>query len=664
MDRTDTPDAEETPLLFDKRKPVQDKLTKYGIIAILLIWGTVLLFRVIPSLPGRKFKLAHSKTTKNGLQKISFENVRKDLFKPKMQSLQWLNTPEAKENDKGLYVANIDDRYVIKSVFDRGYSESLLNSKNFTFQGVEYKVDSMAAAPDLSQLIIRTNTKQNWRHSTFGSYFVYNKTSEEFHHIGDDIALAKWSPNSVDMVYIQGNNMYLYSTESHTTVETITSDGDARVFNGKPDWVYEEEVLESDCALWWSPDGQYIAFFKIDESQVKEFTIPYYVQDKDDLYPEMKTIKYPKSGTPNPDVDLWIYSIKEKDSFPVNVNHLSRESSPVLITEVVWVGEENLIMKISDRSSDILKVVLVDTLNKESQLVRKNPSEGGWWEITHNTLYIPKNDTLDRFHNGYVDLFPVDGFNHLVYFSSFNSSKPIILTRGEWEVVGGPLAFDHELNRIYFIATRKSSIERHVYYVELHKPEEIHPVTDTLSRGVYGISFSAGARFALLSYRGPKVPYQKIIDFKSKENLDFGELDGNILGKTLYYLEKNEKLREILKEYDVPKKEFKELNLGKDDDGEDILVNAFEILPNDFNPKLKDYYPVFFYAYGGPNSQQVLQGFSIGFNEVVASQLNAIVVVVDGRGTGFKGKRFRSLVRDNLGEYEAIDQISAAKLAL
>ena len=98
------------------------------------------------------------------------------------------------------------------------------------------------------------------------------------------------------------------------------------------------------------------------------------------------------------------------------------------------------------------------------------------------------------------------------------------------------------------------------------------------------------------------------------------------------------------------------------DQGEDIVVNSYEILPNDFNPKLKNHYPVFFYAYGGPNSQQVLKTFSIGFNQVVASQLNAIVVVVDGRGTGFKGKHFRSLVRDNLGDFEARDQISAAKL--
>ncbi|CAI4507570.1 CFS_G0023670.mRNA.1.CDS.1 [Saccharomyces cerevisiae] len=486
----------------------------------------------------------------------------------------------------------MNDSYVVKSVYDDSYNSVLLEGKTFIHNGQNLTVESITASPDLKRLLIRTNSVQNWRHSTFGSYFVYDKSSSSFEEIGNEVALAIWSPNSNDIAYVQDNNIYIYSAISKKTIRAVTNDGSSFLFNGKPDWVYEEEVFEDDKAAWWSPTGDYLAFLKIDESEVGEFIIPYYVQDEKDIYPEMRSIKYPKSGTPNPHAELWVY------------------------------------IKTTDRSSDILTVFLIDTIAKTSNVVRNESSNGGWWEITHNTLFIPANETFDRPHNGYVDILPIGGYNHLAYFENSNSSHYKTLTEGKWEVVNGPLAFDSMENRLYFISTRKSSTERHVYYIDLRSPNEIIEVTDTSEDGVY--------------------------DKKCAK--------GNVLGKSLYYLEKNEVLTKILEDYAVPRKSFRELNLGKDEFGKDILVNSYEILPNDFDETLSDHYPVFFFAYGGPNSQQVVKTFSVGFNEVVASQLNAIVVVVDGRGTGFKGQDFRSLVRDRLGDYEARDQISAASL--
>ncbi|CCD23911.1 dipeptidyl aminopeptidase NDAI_0C02510 [Naumovozyma dairenensis CBS 421] len=663
---------------FARRKQFLDRTTKLGIILVLLIWGTILLLKNIPKLtndgnndkknqpPHRKFKLPNPNVTEDGLSKILYENIKNETFKPVFHSLQWISNSDDSNShdDKGLYVATINDSYVIKSVFDKDYSQTLLENKQFSYSGENLTVDYFSASPDLKYLLIRTNSKKNWRHSSFGTFFIYDKDAEEekkFHKLGDNIALAQWSPNSIDIAYVQNNNIYLYSVAECKITATITDDGNSRIFNGKPDWVYEEEVLETDRALWWSPKGDYLAFFKTDETKVEEFTIPYYVQNPDDIYPEMRPIKYPKSGTPNPTVDLWIYNLVDQSSHPTDVNlqHMHAES-PVLITEVKWINNESLIAKISDRSSDILKVLLIDADLKKTEMVRENPSEGGWWEITHNTMPIPKDSSHNRSEHGYIDIFPINGFNHLVYYSPATSNEPIVLTNGSWEVVSGPLAFDAELNRVYFIATiESSSTQRHLFYVELNNPQEIIQVSDVKNGGVYSASFSSGSKFALLTYRGPRLPYQKIIDLRSKERDQ--EIEGNVIGETLYYLEKNEKLQEILSEYDIPQKKVKLLNLGKDDDGDNIIANAFEILPNGFNPDLQDYYPVFFYAYGGPNSQQVQESFSVGFNEVVASQLGAIVVVVDGRGTGFKGKKFRSLVRDNLGEFEAIDQIAAAK---
>ncbi|EDO16374.1 hypothetical protein Kpol_1051p23 [Vanderwaltozyma polyspora DSM 70294] len=647
----------------------RDSLLRYTrplFIITLLVWGIVVLLKIIQNFTGindgnsdDKYHLPNPLVTNDGSLKVSFENVRNGTFQPVYHSLQWIKNVNNNDDDNGLYLTDANNTFAIRSVFDKDYEQVLLNSKTFKYQGSNFSVDSLVASPNLEQLLIRTNTVSNWRHSTFGSYFVYDKNSEVFYLIGDNIALAEWSPNSYDIAFVQDNDIYIYSTKAHSVVNRVTDDGSSQIFNGKPDWVYEEEVFEGDRALWWSIDGSYLAFARIDETKVGEFILPYYVQHEDDIYPEMRTIKYPKSGTNNPDIDILIYDTYHKSTFKADIN-LGSKISPVLLTEVIWVGNDTVLAKTTDRSSDILTVLLINAKEQTTNTARVHSSDDGWWEITHTTMFIPSDASKGRLEDGYIDVLPINGYNHLVYFTPSNSSKPIVLTEGSWEVVNGPSVFDNETGDIYFIGTKKSSTERHIYGVNINSPKKVYEVTDTTKPGVFTISFSSGAKAALLTYMGPSIPYQKIVDLKAIQK--DSEIRGNTKGRTLYYLEENDILQENMKKYSVPVKTFDSLHLGNDSYGNEVIANSFEIVPNDFDPKRKDYYPVFFYAYGGPNSQQVLQTFSVGFNEVVASQLGAFVVVVDGRGTGFKGQNFRSIVRDNLGDLEAVDQIAAASI--
>lgn len=74
-------------------------------------------------------------------------------------------------------------------------------------------------------------------------------------------------------------------------------------------------------------------------------------------------------------------------------------------------------------------------------------------------------------------------------------------------------------------------------------------------------------------------------------------------------------------------------------------------------------YPVLFSVYGGPGSQRVNYQFGRGtWEDYLACSLQYIVVTVDGRGTGFKGRKLRNVVKSKLGLYETVDQIAAAKL--
>ncbi|CCK73000.1 dipeptidyl aminopeptidase KNAG_0M01470 [Huiozyma naganishii CBS 8797] len=659
------------------RRPLWSHVVRLALLSLLIIWGSVLVLKSINQLMGHggksggntgdggddkghdRYRLPNPNVTDDGLLKVSLEHMRNSTFKPKFQTLQWVHVMDHQgKGDNGLYFTSVNHTYLVKSVVDHDYSKVLFEGETFVYEGYNLTVDNIVASPDLKSLLIRCNTVKNWRHSNFASYFVFDERSSTFHAIGDNIAIAQWSPTSDRISYVQDNNIYIYSLEDLATVVQVTDDGSSQVFNGRPDWVYEEEVFEDDKALWWSPQGDYLAFLKIDETDVLEYTIPYFVQDLKDTYPEMKSIKYPKSGTPNPQVELYVYNCEEDSLYESHMNTL-HDLESILLTEVVWVANNSVLAKITDRSSDLLKVVKIDALEEDTTVIRsETQANNGWWEITHNTMYIPRDVKNGRPHDGYIDVLPIDGYNHLVYFTPVNSTTPKVLTRGKWEVVNGPISFDAELNRVFFVAKKKSSMENHVYYINLSNPEEVVAVSDTSAPGVYDISFSGSCKYALLTYKGPKVPYQKIISLQGGDE----SIEGSRIGRTLFYLEDNELLKTVMADYEIPAKRFRELDLGLDENGQKILVNSFEILPSGFNEKLRDYYPVFFYAYGGPNSQQVVQTFSVTFNEVVSAQLDAIVVVVDGRGTGFKGTKFRTLVHDHLGSVETEDQIAAAKM--
>lgn len=168
------------------------------------------------------------------------------------------------------------------------------------------------------------------------------------------------------------------------------------------------------------------------------------------------------------------------------------------------------------------------------------------------------------------------------------------------------------------------------------------PFTNVTDDGRYDISFSKLAGFAFLSYNGPQIPWQKVVGTPSGDP-GYSRL-----------IENNELLTKVVKNHILPSFTYSTITV----DG--YKLNYVERKPHNFNPKKK--YPVLFQVYGGPGSQQVSKAFNIDFQSYITQGLDAIVVTLDGRGTGFIGRKARSIIRDNLGYYEARDQIEAAKI--
>ncbi|KAK0624720.1 dipeptidyl peptidase IV N-terminal region-domain-containing protein [Bombardia bombarda] len=569
--------------------------------------------------------------TRGSGKQVTLDQVMQGYWFPESHSISWIEGAEGEDGlllEKGaagkdyLVVEDVRTKNPGATATSPGASQvlgstTLMKEEMFDYAGKSWFPSRATPSRDLKKVLVATNVKSNWRHSSYAVYWIFDVATQTVDPLipGELEALvqfAQWSPTSDSIVFTRNNNLFIRRVGDQKVTQ-ITTDGGPEVFNGVPDWVYEEEVLGGASATWLSEDGKYIAFLRTNETGVPEYPIQYFVsrpsgaQPKpgEEAYPEERFIKYPKAGAHNPVVDLKFYDVVKGDVFSVDISGRFADDDR-LITTVVWAGDHVLI-KETNRVSDILRVVLVDVAARTGKAVRTvdvGAIDGGWFEISQKT-------------------------------------SPIMLTSGPWEVVDAPSAIDLDQNIVYFVGTKESSIQRHVYQVKL-TGKDMAPVSDTTAEGYYGISFSTGAGYALLSYRGPGIPWQKIISTPTNP-ISYEHV-----------VEENPGLADAAKKHELPIKIYGTVNI----DGVDL--NYIERRPPHFDDKKT--YPVLFQQYSGPGSQTVSKRFDVDFQSYVAAGLGYVCVTVDGRGTGYIGRKNRVLVRGKLGQWESHDQIAAAKL--
>ncbi|EUC47640.1 hypothetical protein COCMIDRAFT_3435 [Bipolaris oryzae ATCC 44560] len=601
-------------------------------------------------------------STKGSGKKITMDDVLGGRFYPQQQSVEWIAGPSGEdglllERDSGK-----EGYLVVEDIRSKGNARAtnaqttLMKEKSFTVDGTSVYPNDVWPSKDFKKVLVLSNYQKNWRHSGTGKYWIFDvetQTGEPLdpQNPGAVIQLASLSPQSDAVVFTRDNNMFLRKLDSKEVVQ-ITKDGGTELFYGIPDWVYEEEVFQGNSATWWSEDGKYIAFLRTDESTVPTYPVQYFLSRPsgerpkagEENYPEVREIKYPKAGAPNPIVSLQFYDVEKGEVFSVKIEDDFPDDNR-LITEIVWAGKtKQVLVRETNRESDVLKLVLMDVEQRTGKTIRtENIAEldGGWFEVSQKTTFVPADPANGREHDGYIDTVIHEGYDHIGYFAPLDSDKPVLLTQGEWEVVEAPSRVDLKNNLVYYISTEKDSTERHAYSVYLNGTGKSEVVENSGS-GYYDASFSAGGSYALISYKGPGIPWQKIISTSAnKEKYE----------KTI---EENKSLDRLVRQLELPILKYQTIDV----DG--FKLNVLERRPPHFDEKKK--YPVLFYQYSGPVSQEVNKRFKVDFQSYIAASLGYIVVTVDGRGTGFLGRKMRCITRGNLGYYEAHDQIAAAKI--
>lgn len=594
---------------------------------------------------------------------VTLDQVLQGMWHPRNHEISWIQGAQGedgllleREGGGGRDYLVVEDVRSNKPGTDSLDSVTLMKYGGFKVNDVQVYPNRVWPSQDLKKVLVMSKEQHNWRHSYTGNYWIFDVASQEAQALDPKnpdgrIQLASWSPQSDAIVFTRNNNLFLRKLSSDDVIQ-ITKDGGTELFYGVPDWVYEEEVFQANSATWWSEDGGYIAFLRTNETAVPEYPIQYFVSRPsgkqpapgEENYPEVREIKYPKAGAPNPVVDLEFYDVSKAEVFRVQTDSEFPDDDR-LITEVIWAGKDGkVLVKETNRESDILKVALINVEERFGKVVRTvdvNALDGGWFEVSEKTRFIPSDPGNGRPHSGYVDTVIHDGYDHLAYFTPLGNPEPVYLTSGKWEVVDAPSAVDLKNNLVYFVATKESPTQRHVYSVKLDG-SELQSISDTSKNGYYEASFSTGGGYVLLSYQGPDIPWQKVKSTpSSQEHFES-------------HIEDNPALAKAAAEHELPIEVYQTVNLG----GVDLQV--VERRPPHFSEHKQ--YPVVFHLYGGPGSQTVDRRFTVDFQSYLASSLGYIVVTVDGRGTGYMGREARCIVRGHIGFYEALDQIETAKL--
>lgn len=592
---------------------------------------------------------------------VTLEQVLSGTWSPRSHAISWIAGPDGEDGllvergEKQDAFLRVKDIRSSKDGVDNLDTRVLMKKAYIWFEGEAIIPAKTWPSPDMNKVLVMTDIQSNWRHSYFGKYWIFDVATQKAEpldpgNLSGRVQLATWSPTSDGVVFVRENNLYLRKLAS-LEVTPITKDGNENLFYGVPDWVYEEEVFAGNTGTWWSDDGKFVAFLRTNETAVPEYPIQYFLSRPSgkepppglENYPEVRQIKYPKPGSPNPIVNLQFYDVEKNEVFSFEMPEDFVDTERIII-EIVWASEGKVLIRETNRESDVVKIFVMDTKARTGKLVRSDDIaalDGGWVEPSQSTRVVPADPKNGRPHDGYIDTIIYEGYDHLAYFTPFDNPEPVMLTKGNWEVVKAPSAVDLKKGLVYFVATKEAPTQRHVYSVKLDG-SDLRPLTDVSAPGFFDVSFSHGAGYGLLSYKGPEVPWQAVINTQGDE-IDF-----------LNLIEENVELSKMVEDFALPTEVYTNVTI----DG--YTLQVLERRPPNFDPAKK--YPVLFFLYGGPGSQTVDRRFTIDFQTYVASSLGYIVVTVDGRGTGFIGREARCIVRGNLGHYEALDQIETAKI--
>uniref|UniRef100_A0A669Q914 Dipeptidyl peptidase 4 n=1 Tax=Phasianus colchicus TaxID=9054 RepID=A0A669Q914_PHACC len=564
----------------------------------------------------------------------TLENYLNNDYVYKTHNLQWISGNQ--------YLHETPNGNILRFDAETGSSSVVLLNTTISI----HEATTAILSPDQRFALLQYKYEKLWRHSYTASYHIYDFNTSSIlvdALLPNDTQYISWSPIGHKLAYVWNNNIYIKASPTAAPVQ-ITSNGEEnKIFNGIPDWVYEEEMFGSHSALWWSPNGNFVAYAAFNDTEVPVIEYSFYSEDTLQ-YPKTIRIPYPKAGAKNPTVQFFVADIQRLPDF--NTTEISPpaeiKSGDHYLSVVTWVTDERICLQWLRRIQNFSVLTICDfesatgnwTCPQEKQLTEESTT--GWIGRFQPSVpyFAPDNTTYYKVFSN------TEGYKHIHYING--TEAPVPITEGKWEVISIAAVTKDFL---YYISNQNDEMPggRNLYKMLLESSSKsTQCVSCDLNRErcqYYSASFSKDAQYYQLNCLGPGLPLVTL--HRSSDD------------QVLRYLENNTELENSLKDIQMPLKILDSIPVG----GYNLWYQM--ILPPHLDSSKK--YPLLLEVYAGPCSQKVDHAFRINWATYLASTEQIIVASFDGRGSGYQGDEIMHAINRRLGTYEVEDQISAAR---
>lgn len=475
---------------------------------------------------------------------------------------------------------------------------------------------------DRRYLLLAGPVSTTWDGRNEAAYYIHEPGSGELWPLADNnprLLNVRLSPDGARVGYVLDNNIYVTELGSRST-RAVTTDGDANVFNGYFD--YGSRMFGAGEAWSWSPNGNRIAFWRMDATGVKVF----YMVDELGKYNTVRALKYPNTGERLAVTRIGVFDLESGRTAWMDAGGNPDDYIP----RVDWTkSSDTLALQRLSRDHNNLSLLLADAVTGKSKVIVED-TDPAWVEITNDLL-------LFRGRAAFAWTSEKSGYRH-AYLYDYEGNETQ-LTGGDWEI-SSLIALDEGAGWLYFYAKKDSFIDQHVYRVKIDG-SKLERLTDR--PGWHEWQLSPDRRLVIETRSDADTPPGMTLRKANGEEI--GVLDaGNSA---------------TLEKYAMPRAEFIKVETGNG-----ILVDAYMIKPPNFDPGKK--YPVIGHGYGNAGSQVVVNRWVTSpwqrntkqdlWHRYMAAQ-GYIIFTMDNRTTAGRGKAAKNLSYGHYGKYAVLDYL-------
>lgn len=447
---------------------------------------------------------------------------------------------------------------------------------------------------------------------------VWTQTTEKASH-------SDWNAMTKATAYVNVDNHQLYVIDAEGRNHQLSTDASRDILYGQS--VHRDEFGYTK-GTFWSPNGELLAFTKMDQSMVAEYPLvdipePSKEPESGMRMAKPEPIKYPMAGEPMHKVTIGVYNMKTDKIVYLKAG----DPTDRYFTNVAWSPDSKIIYLFElNRDQNDCKLVSynAETGDRIAELYRETDTK--YVEPQHPIMFLPWDNSK------FILQSQKDGYNHLYLFNK-DGKQLKQLTSGPW-VVENVVGFNNEKHTVIILSNECNPIQRNIFSVNVDTGKRAH--IDEDGEGWHSAQLSASGKYLVDSYSAPEIP--RNIAIINTENAKC----------TRYFTAENP-----WKGYAVP--EYKSGTIKAADGQTDLYYRM--VMPVNFDPNKK--YPAIIYVYGGPHAHNVDARWHWGSRswETYMAQNGYLLFIVDNRGSENRGKAFEQVTFRRLGEVEMQDQM-------